>query len=174
MQKRCRFDSDFEESSDEEELVYEKKKRKAAVRPKTFSKLAVIDLDLTLIDNNYVLYNEADTFLSELSNLGYFILLWTAGDENHVKSFLKDYPNCAKYINDYITGLVNRCKPVSVARKKVFTKTHNYLGANIFIDDNVGNIEKSDYDYKFCVLDYLDCARNINYVKLLGNIRKIK
>lgn len=176
MAKRARLDSDYEDSSDEEigpkNPVVNKKLNRTVSRK--FQHLAVIDLDQTLIDKKYCLLEGADTFLNQLNSLGYYIILWTAGSDHHVKTFFKDYPICKLYINDYITGLIDNCKPVSVARKKLYGKIRNYLGANIFIDDNLGNIEKSDYDYKFCVLDYLDASDNINFLKLLTAIKKVK
>lgn len=173
MSKRARLDSDFEDSSDDEiKPCAPKKKNKTS--SKSYKNLAVIDLDQTLIDKKYVLLDGADTFLNQLNKIGYYILLWTAGDEAHVKSFFTDYPICKFYINDYITGLQENCKPVSIARKKLYNKLRNYLGANIFIDDNLGNIQNSDYDYKFCILDYLDAKGNVNFIKLLNDIRKIK
>lgn len=173
MAKRVRLDSDYEDSSDEEigPCRLGNLTKKAT---KKFTSLAVIDLDQTLIDRKYTLYDGADSFLGELNKLGYYILLWTAGDDNHVKTFYKDYPICKVYINDYITGLVEGHKPVSVARRKVHSKIHSYLGVNIFIDDNLGNIAKSDYDFKFCVLDFTDIKGNLDFVKLLSSIKRVK
>lgn len=169
MTKRARLDSDYEDSDNDDSPTTKSKKNKKIA----YKHLAVVDLDQTLIDKKYKLLDGACTFLSQLQNLGYYVILWTAGDQNHVKEFFKEYPICKPHINDIITGLVNSCKPVSVARMRCYKKLKSFLGANIFVDDNLGNIEKSDYDYKFCVLDYSDSKGNIDFIQLLNAIRKV-
>ncbi|MGI4812457.1 MAG: DUF705 domain-containing protein [Janthinobacterium lividum] len=165
-------------SDDDDNFIKKlKKKRRPSncIRKKTtnnsrhMTSLAVIDLDETLIDSKYKLYFGADKFLEKLRQHSY-ILLWTMGNEQHVNCFFKEYPQCKILIDSFKCGLVNKTKPVNVARQLVYDKIKKYFPTTFLVDDNSHHLKNSCYDLAFNVLDYLSYNNKMDYVKLYSNI----
>lgn len=116
--------------------------------------LFVLDLDLTLIDDDTDLYRDADLFVAAIGKIGY-IGIWTAGNLYHLDESLKKYPKIMDALIFKFTGLLSDgggggkpCKFV----KRFFTSMYYVL-----VDDKP---ENSDHEYNHVVdvKDYM-CPR---------------
>lgn len=178
------FDSDFENSSSDDDNTHhnntehksrakKKKSRKRKLVTYNPTKLAVIDLDGTLIDKKYHIFPEANTFLTQLYRDNWYIMIWTAGNEAHVKRFLDSYPTVSPFIAAHLEGLVNKIKPVDIARRRCKELLGCYLDVNILVDDKVYNTNNSQYDFRYNILNYCkNRSSDIDYARLLADIKK--
>lgn len=169
MTHTFRYDSDTANNLCGNKNVLQKKKNMISNKI-----LFVVDLDETLIDDKYEIFVGAIEFLRHLKKLGY-VLLWTGGDQQHVKLFLKKYSNASRYIDQYFCGLIDNIKPVNEAKRIVFEKTHKYYPIVVLIDDNLQNLKLGRYDFVYNALLYRTGTRldQINYTQMLEEIEKI-
>lgn len=174
-----RFASDDEDSGGDDSFIARlkaKRKRRNSNNckrdqvPKACKTLAVVDLDDTLIDSNFIMFPLAQYFLRQLKK-NCFVLLWTFGNEKHVQEFFKAYPDARTCIDLVRCGRVNGLKPVNEARSFVYSKIKKYFEKSILIDDDQNNLKFSCYDHSFNPFQQKGTVPD--YVRLWENIQRI-
>lgn len=164
------FDSDYEQyaaavssssSSDNEEINVDRKiiniscqKLKRFNRIYKPTRLAVIDLEDTLVNKNFKIFPNADMFLMNLYRNKWYIIIWTEKNLSQVQKFLRENTNICPYIGDCMAGLINGSKPVNKARHKAKEKLATYLAENLLIDSKAKTYEKSQYDFTYHIALY--------------------
>jgi len=114
------------------------------------SAVIVVDLDLTLIDETNKAYPRMEIFLAKLFDSFSHVILWSAGNIEHIKQFIEQYPTVNKFFMK-IARLHNNTKHSSYIDS--FIKRKN-IWPYVLIDDRLINLETGDYDIAVDVKKY--------------------
>lgn len=98
----------------------------------------VLDLDLTLIDENFEMYYGADTFIHRLAAMGK-VIIWTAGNRVHLTESIKEHFRKTP-IEMGIVNRINGRKPQKYV-SQFFRNCVNF----IIVDDDPDNLKDDKY-----------------------------
>nr|WIE95366.1 hypothetical protein [Microctonus hyperodae filamentous virus] len=148
--------------------------RKRTTIPKQRRAIIVVDLDETLINNKYELFPGVGKFLTQLKTEGH-VILWTAGNDVHVKKFLEKLDKNTNIFYGTICNLYNNTKSIAMIKKN-FPELMCADGRVpiILLDDNSHNLYTGGYDLTIDVSRYYknknETRYNVDYTTILQKI----
>ncbi|CAJ2002129.1 38K [Cotesia congregata filamentous virus 1] len=139
----------------------------------------VVDLDETLIDKEYAVFDGAIDFLSSLFSLTPYVCLWSAGNDVHINKFFKD-PEVPSHVKtsffSIFSGEANGTKDAELVQKIIKKKRpSSKVNEFILIDDKIYKYKDNNYTLLIDVNVYTKTTtgRGVKFVQYSKILKRI-
>lgn len=159
------LDSDYEEVGYNSYVsTLQKKGKKKTIH---YTKLAVLDLDKTLQNEKFLLYESVQWFLTQLQQRQFYLILMTSGNKMHLDFFKKTYSKIHALFNVAIADV--NVKSVALARS-LCNDPSALQGISFILDDNLVHMQ-NQYDLNLLTTKYYyKEGLQVDYSKILKTI----